>query len=238
MALCPIEEELEMNDPVPDQVSSGIDYRRLYEYRFRGVDQSDRQAVWNEIGDFIWRRMGSPQRVLDPGGGRGEFVNAIGAAERWLVDMVDFPERRTDPRVRVVIGDADTVELPRGHFDGVFISNMLEHLATPDAVAVLLSRMKATLSPSGVIAVMGPNFKYCAREYFDCADHVLALSHVAVAEHLWAAGFEVTEVIPRFLPFSFRSGLPASPRLTRAYLRMQFVWPIRGRQFLVMARVQ
>jgi hypothetical protein len=62
---------------------------------------------------------------------------------------------------------------------------------------------------------MGPNFRYCAREYFDCADHTLALTHVAVAEHLHAAGFEPVKVVPRYLPYSFRSRLPALRTLTR-----------------------
>ena len=60
---------------------------------------------------------------------------------------------------------------------------------------------------------MGPNFKYCAKDYFDCADHLLALTHVSVQELLFAAGYTVTEVVPRFLPFSFRSRLPAWPAL-------------------------
>jgi hypothetical protein len=96
--------------------------------------------------------------------------------------------------------------------------------------------MRKTLAPGGVLGVMGPNFKYCARDYFDCADHTLALTHVSVEEHLIAAGFEVRENIPRFLPFSFRSRLPASARLTRLYLRIPLLWRVVGTQFLVLAR--
>jgi hypothetical protein len=81
---------------------------------------------------------------------------------------------------------------------------------------------------------MGPNFRYCARWYFDCADHTLALTHVAVAEHLYAAGFTVTEVVAKFLPYSFRGRLPASPALTRAYLRHPLLWRLLGKQFLVL----
>jgi hypothetical protein len=82
---------------------------------------------------------------------------------------------------------------------------------------------------------MGPNFKYSSRDYFDCADHLLALTHVSVQELLFAAGYNVTEVIPRFLPFSFRSRLPASPRLTRLYLRTPMLWRLQGKQFLIFA---
>ena len=82
---------------------------------------------------------------------------------------------------------------------------------------------------------MGPNFKYCAKDYFDCADHLLALTHVSVQELLFAAGYKVTEVVPRFLPFSFRSRLPAWPVLTRLYLRTPMLWPLQGKQFLILA---
>ncbi len=85
--------------------------------------------------------------------------------------------------------------------------------------------------------MLGPNFRYCSKQYFDFADHVLALTHVAVAEHLYAAGFEVERVIPQFLPYSFGGILPPSPTLTRLYLRMPFAWRVLGKQFLVIGRV-
>jgi hypothetical protein len=57
-----------------------------------------------------------------------------------------------------------------------------------------------------------------------------------VQELLFAAGYEVTEVVPRFLPFSFRSRLPASRSLTRLYLRLPVLWRLQGKQFLILAR--
>lgn len=224
-----------MSDAERSDPPGSLDYSRLYEFRFRGVDQSARQAVWDEIAAYIWERMGRPRRVLDPAGGRGEFVNAVPAEERWLVDVVDYDERRTDERVRLVIGNILDIELPSAYFDGVFASNLLEHFRAPEEVAAFLARMRETLEPGGVLALMGPNFKYCSRDYYDCADHLLALTHVSVEEHLFAAGFCVTETIPRFLPFSFRSRLPASRILTRVYLRTPALWRLQGKQFLILA---
>ena len=63
---------------------------------------------------------------------------------------------------------------------------------------------------------------------------MLALTHVAVGEHLHAAGFSVGTVVPRFLPYSFRGQFPASPMLTRAYLRHPALWRVAGRQFLAL----
>ena len=44
-----------------------MNHQRLYEYRFRGIDQDVRAGVWQEIAPFIHREvMGSPHAVLDP----------------------------------------------------------------------------------------------------------------------------------------------------------------------------
>jgi len=53
---------------------------------------------------------------------------------------------------------------------------------------------------------------------------------------LYAAGFDITAVRPRFLPYSFRGLLPPSPLLTRTYLRTPALWRLLGKQFLVIAR--
>jgi 2-polyprenyl-3-methyl-5-hydroxy-6-metoxy-1,4-benzoquinol methylase len=182
------------------------------------------------------RLMGNPQAVLDPAAGRGEFISAVPAPERWAVDAVDQGLDSGDQGVKVVISDIMDAALPDGYFDGVFVSNFLEHLPDQNAVADVLARLRAAMRPGAVIAIVGPNFKYCAREYFDCADHVVILTHISVAEHLHAAGFEVTEEYARFLPYSFRGKLPPSPLLTRTYLNLRPAWRLLGKQFLVLAR--
>lgn len=219
-----------------DLVPTSFNYDRLYTYRHRGVDQARRQQVWNEIAVYLHRRMGEPQVVLDPAAGRGEFINAIHAAERWVVDYVAYDDARYRGEVEVRIGDVLEVQLPEAHFDAVFASNLLEHFSSQEDIARFLERMRRVVRPGGVIAVLGPNFRYCAKEYFDCADHQIALTHVAVEEHLYAAGFEIESVVPRFLPYSFRSVLPASPTLVRRYLSMPLLWRLLGKQFLVVGR--
>lgn len=214
---------------------SHINFERLYAYRFRDVDQQQRQRVWNEIAKFISERMGAPSRVLDPASGRCEFINAVPAEERWAVDPFDAAEFR-DAGVKFLQQDIFEAELPEDYFGGIFLSNILEHLPSQEAVAQLLVKLRGALASDGRIVIMGPNFRYCAKTYFDCADHTLALTHVAIAEHLAAAGFVATEVTKRFLPFSFRGILPPSPALTRRYLHSNFVWPLLGKQFLVIAR--
>lgn len=210
-----------------------MNYERLYSYRFRDIDQESRRAVWKEIAPHVHGLMGSPRTVLDPAAGRGEFIGSISADETWAVDEVVYAEADRDSRTRWIAASIMDAELPAGHFDGIFVSNFLEHLPSQEAIAGFLEKMRGTMVSGGRIAIMGPNYRYCANEYWDCADHYVALTHLAVAEHLYAAGFEPTMVLPRYLPYSFRGILPPSPMLTRAYLHIRPAWRLLGKQFLV-----
>jgi SAM-dependent methyltransferase len=213
-----------------------VNYDRIYRYRFRDVSQRERAAVWREIAAFVHRELGEPERVLDPAAGRGELINAVPARERWAVDRVAHEQGTFAPGVRLLVADVMRADLPAEHFDAVWVSNFLEHLPSQDAVAAFLERMHGVLRPGGRIAVMGPNFRHCAREYFDMADHTVVLTHRAVAEHLYGAGFEPERVLARFLPYSFTGRLPASAGLTRMYLRTPLAWRVLGKQFLVVGR--
>jgi SAM-dependent methyltransferase len=213
-----------------------MDYQRLYQYRFRDIDQAARTAVWREIAPFIHAQMGHPDTVLDPAAGRGEFINSVTAQERWAIDQVAYDEGTYALGVRAIVSDIFEADLPQAHFGGIFVSNFLEHLTTQESVADFLGRMCHTARPGGRIVVMGPNFRYCPREYFDMADHTLIFTHRAIAEHLYAAGFEVERIEPRFLPYSFTGRLPPSPRLTRKYLQTPLAWRLLGKQFLVIGR--
>ena len=95
--------------------AAGINYERLYTYRFRDVDQASRQAVWQEIARYAHARMGAPQRVLDPAAGRGEFITAVPAAERWGVDPVSqgIPDAAGVKTITAGIMDADLPALWR-----------------------------------------------------------------------------------------------------------------------------
>jgi hypothetical protein len=212
-----------------------MDYQRLYEYRFRGVDQRRRSDVWVAVAPMIHELLGRPERVLDPAAGRCEFINAVPAAERWAVDAVAYEEGVPRDGTHLIVSEIMEADLPQEYFGGVFVSNFLEHLLSQEAVAAFLEKMYDCVAAGGHIAVMGPNFRYCAREYFDFADHTVVLTEHAVEEHLYAAGFEILKVRPRFLPYTFTGRLPSHPALVRAYLHLPLAWRILGKQFLVLA---
>ena len=216
-----------------------MNYKRIYEYRFRGVDQGKKNIVWGELSRWICRRfMKGAAILLDPAGGMGEFINAAPAREKWVIDIEEeFVKKHVNPGVRIIIGPNLEVPLPENYFNGVFISNFLEHLKSQEEVAELLAKMHSAMAPGGRIVIMGPNFKYGYREYFDFADHTVILTETGVAEHLYGAGFDLVKVIPRFFPLSFRSGglLPVTPLTVRGYLAIPPAWRILGKQFLVVA---
>ena len=126
--------------------------------------------------------------------------------------------------------------LPEKYFDLIFMSNILEHMDSQAMVNKFLQKAFMLLRPGGLAIVMGPNFKYCAKEYFDCADHTVILTHLSVEEHLIAADFELISSTARFLPFSFRSRLPSTKITTRWYLKANWLWSLFGKQFLVVAK--
>ena len=213
-----------------------MNYDRIYEYRFKGVDKNKKLSTWKIIAEFIHEKLGKPNSMIDPAAGDCEFINQVPAKERWAVDMGEHTKRAAQPDIKVVIGNNLEVDLPKNYVEGVYVSNFLEHLHSQEDVANFLERMFTILKPGGKIAIMGPNFKYCAANYFDFADHTVILTELGVAEHLYGAGFEVTEVHDRFLPLSFRGKIPVTDFLVRMYFQMPFAWRFMGKQFLLVAK--
>jgi SAM-dependent methyltransferase len=212
-----------------------MNYERIYNYRFQKVSVNKKKVIWEVLSDFFYKKLGEPKIVLDSGGGMCEFINAIKSPEKWTVDMVEIVKNFANPDIKVVVGNILTVDLPENYFDAVFISNFLEHLNSQDEVALFLEKMHRCLKPGGKMAIIGPNFKYCYKEYFDFADHIVILTELGVEEHLYGAGFKINESYARFLPLSFRGNLPVHPILVKLYLMIPFSWRILGKQFLLIS---
>lgn len=209
-----------------------MNYQRLYEYRFRNVAQDRRDGVWNAVAPMLYELLKRPERVLDPAAGRCEFINSVPSGERWAVDAVAYDEGVAKQGTHLIVSEIMEADLPREYFGGVFVSNFLEHLLSQEAVASFLEKMYNCTSPGGRIAIMGPNFRYCAKDYFDFADHTVILTESGVEEHLYAAGFDIVAVHPQFLPYTFTGRVPSHPALVRAYLRFPLAWRLLGKQFL------
>ncbi len=213
-----------------------MNLERIYQHRFAAVNQKNKLSSWKIISEFIYKKLGEPKSILDPAAGNCEFINQVPSEECWAVDISDFIKKSAHEKVKLIIGDNLNVELPENYFEGIFISNFLEHLRSQEEVALFLERMYKTLKTGGRIAIMGPNFKYCAANYFDFADHTVILTETSIAEHLYGAGFKIEKIHPKFLPLSFRSKIPAWNFLIKSYLALPFAWVFMGKQFLLIAK--
>lgn len=175
--------------------------------------------------------------MLDLGCGFGEFVNNVKAARRIAVDMSEESADYLDEAVEFRPGDiADVSWVADQSVDVVFTSNVLEHLSDRDHVARAISEARRVLKAGGSFIAMGPNIRFLPGLYWDFWDHIVPISDRSISELLKTLGFEVLDVVPRFLPYTTKGRLPTSSRLLGLYLRLRPVWPLFGRQFLVRAR--
>lgn len=145
----------------------------------------------------------------------------------------EFP-RYLDTGVEAIIGDVTEISRLDDHsVDFAFASNVFEHL-TQSVFADVLSILRTKLSANGTLTILQPNWRYAYREYFDDYTHVSVYSDVSIADFLRSCGYEVVNVLPRFLPLTVKSWMPASPWLIRCWLASPFK-PL-GKQMLVKAR--
>jgi SAM-dependent methyltransferase len=210
---------------------------RIYEHRFSDADAASKDALWLEIGRYLQRFVPRDGVVLDLACDRGHFIAHIDAKEKWATDMRDV-SAHLPPNVRFVQTDGLNVadELPRGHFDLVFISNYLEHLPSSDAVVAQLRAVAELLKGGGRVLVLQPNIRLTGASYWDFIDHKVALTERSLAEAAELSGFETEHVVARFLPYTTKSRLPQHQRLVRAYLRLPPLWRLFGKQTLYVGR--
>jgi len=144
------------------------------------------------------------------------------------------------PDVHFVQSDGLLLEehLQRGYFDLIFMSNYLEHLASPEDVIEQLRVVGRLLKPGGRVLVMQPNIRLVGHAYWDYLDHRVALTERSLAEAAAVAGFRTLSLITRFLPYPFKGRLPATPMLVRAYLSFPPAWRLMGKQTLFLGQLR
>lgn len=211
--------------------------RAIYRHRFEPEERL-RHAVWRVLVDaWFCRYLTGVESVLDLGAGWGHFVNQVDVPRRYAIDVNPDASARLAPGVELVATDAlGRWPLADGSLDLVFTSNFLEHLPDRDAVTTVLAEARRCLRPGGRIVCLGPNVRYLAGSYWDFFDHVVPLSERSLAEALTVSGFEVEELIARFLPATMARRRVPPPFVIRAYLRFPPAWRVLGRQFQVVGR--
>jgi SAM-dependent methyltransferase len=205
----------------------------LYAHRFTPRDVERKHAVWKEIARWLQRYVDPRLPVLDVACDRGFFIANIAANERWATDLRDVSDH-LPAKVRFVqcSGLDISAALPHDHFGTVFMSNYLEHLATPDTVLEQLIAAAAVTRPGGRLLVLQPNIRLVRERYWDFLDHRVAMTEKNLCEACETAGFITERLIVRFLPYTTKSRLPQGAGLVRAYLRCPPARWLLGKQTL------
>jgi len=226
-----------INGAAANRLESAIE--SLYRHRFPPEMLARRAAVWKVLcGSWFGRYIPANARVLEVGAGYCEFINNIAATEKVVVDLNPETKDFAAPGVLVhrIAAERLNEVVNADYFDTVFMSNFLEHCRTRDQILAILTASYLALKPGGRVLILGPNFHYCYKQYFDFFDHHLPLTDKAVAEGLSLAGFEIEESNPRTLPLTFKGRLPPSPFLVKIYLQFPLLWRFFGVQFFVVGK--
>ncbi len=205
-------------------------------YHDSRLTKDNRRAdTWRALWRYFFRHHIRPEDcVLDLGAGYGDFINAVHARRRIAVDHWSGMTGYLDPGVEAVLAPAtDFSAVSDGSVDFALSSNLFEHLTHVDA-RLALGELSRVLRSGGTLTLLQPNYRYAYREYFDDYTHLVAYSHISLADLLRAEGWDVQMVRPKFLPLTVKSRLPTWGWLIGAYLRSP-VKPM-AKQMLILAR--
>jgi SAM-dependent methyltransferase len=211
----------------------------LYTTRFPEADRGAKDAIWRVLcPHFFQRYVRETDVVMDVGAGFGEFLQHIRCGSRIAVDIERLSGRTLPAGTREVFTASDrlSAQVAAASVDVVFCSNFFEHLPDTATFLATLREILTVLRPGGRLLVLQPNIRYVGGAYWDFVDHHLPLTHLTLSEATQSLGFEVVEVIPRFLPYTTRSRIPQAPWLVRLYLAVPLVWRVMGQQSWFVAR--
>jgi SAM-dependent methyltransferase len=193
-----------------------------------------RQILWQTLVAHEFQKHIPPAAaVLELGAGYGHFINAIQARRRIALDVWPGMTEHLAPGVEGIISDISQLDaITDDSIDYVFSSNCFEHVSQQKLIDCL-TQLRRKMKPGATLNIVQPNFKYCAREYFDDYTHVSIYTETGLADLLAAHGFKISRCVPRFMPFSIKSSMPVWPWLIRLYLSSPFK-PF-GKQMLIRA---
>jgi SAM-dependent methyltransferase len=190
-----------------------------------------RLKVWRAITEYLQPYVGDNKTVLDLGSGYGDFINQIKAKKKYALDIGPDVAEHINKDVTFINKPASYLEdIPKNSLDVVFSSNLMEHLERSE-IDQTMKAVKKCMKKGGTLLLVGPNFRYAYREYFDDYTHKTIFTHVTLADLMVEYGFEPIKVMPKFLPLSLKSRLPKSYYLTKMYINS----PIKpmGKQMLL-----
>jgi len=227
---------MESSHTTEGPIHSPADLDAIYGVRFKN-QEGYRQRVWAILAKYFSRWIPSDSVVLDLGCGYCEFINQIVCASKFGMDLNPEARKRAAPDVHIQEQDCSLPwSIPPATLSTVFTSNFLEHLPTKAHVEATLLHAHDALRKGGLLISMGPNVRCVPGAYWDFFDHYVALTELSMREILIKCGFDVQLCLEKFLPYSMSKGRTYPLWMLRVYLAVPALWPLFGRQFLVIAK--
>jgi SAM-dependent methyltransferase len=213
-----------------------MDVKSIYARRFT-PDLEFRDAMWKILcRDFFQHYVVGSRHVLEIGAGYCEFINNIQAEHKTAVDINPDIKNHAASEVNIVLNSTDLMsDIYDNSVDLVFASNLFEHL-TRDEITATFREVYRVLAPGGRFMVLQPNIRFCAKDYWMFFDHITPIDDRAFVEALEINGFEMLELIDRFLPYTTKSRLPKSLFLIQLYLRIRIAWRFFGQQSFILSK--
>lgn len=205
--------------PAPARLAephSTFDYGRFAE-RFRGNEEYVKAGQRIYFDDFAGRR-----NVLDIGCGRGEFLEMMREAGVPARGIDLSPEtvalcRQKGLHAEVADLFAFLAQQPEAAFDGIFCSQVVEHLP-PDRLPEMIKLAASRLAPGGVIAIETPNpecLAIFATHFYLDPTHTRPIPHPLLMfylEEFGVGGIEVRRISPATETMPALASLPADFR--------------------------
>ena len=217
-------------------MSSKNSLTQIYEKRFSGYE-SYRNKVWKIlITNFFSKWINPDDHILDLGCGYGEFINNANSKVKHAMDL--------NPRTKILLNNdiifheqdcSQAWKIESESLDLVFTSNFFEHLPDKHFLNKTVIEIKKSLKPNGILIALGPNISVLKGKYWDFWDHHVALSDSSLTELLEIHEFKINRSYPKFLPYNMVRVKERPLFLVSLYLRLPFLWPIFGKQFLIIA---
>lgn len=140
-------------------------------------------------------------RILEVGCGNGALLEAVLAQRPQAyvcgVDIADIG-LSGHPQIDFRLGQLEDADLPRGSFDTVFCSNLIEHVADPLA---FMAQVRGLLRPGGRFVIVTPNHLSLDRLVFGrrwggyhFPRHLMLFNHRNLRTALKAQGFVVERI--------------------------------------------
>ena len=212
------------------------DLKRIYARRFADI-LDYRKRVWRVLIDSFFRKY-IPQNatILDLGCGYGEFINQVEARSKYAMDLNPDATHYLSAGIEFLQQDCSQPwPVQEGSLDVIFTSNFFEHLPDKATLGRTLDNAHKALRKDGQIIAMGPNAKLVPGAYWDFWDHYIPLTESSLGEALKNRGFRVARQETAFLPYTMAGKKPAPLFLVKLYLALPVLWPLLGKQFLVIS---